>query len=369
MKITRRHLLWVLIAGVILAPMVWFLAPYNIAASKKHLPGVGWVLHGYMENTVRIRARSLKIPEHVDLSDPGLIRLGAAHYATGCATCHGAPGQPRNPLVEGMQPEPPSLSGSDYSEKEFYWLARHGLKYTGMPAWAGEGRDDEPWAVAAFLEQYDRLDAESYRGLAFGSVSEPEGAAVSFGDLTAGLDPEADCARCHGEDGLGRDGTAPKLAGQSMEYLEQALTAYASGRRESGFMEPVAAALSETRITALARSFAEKDGPWEGQPSPVGGDPARGRELAERGEEHDEVPSCVSCHGDAVAPPSKPEFPAIAGQDAYWLITWLHMWRDGPVPEGDQANLMRRAARELSDLDIRDLAAYYASQQGRSWNE
>ena len=362
MKITPRHIIWAVVAGLILAPAFWFFAPYNIAASKKHLPGVGGLLHGYMQNAVGIRAYSLDIPTHIDLSDPGLIRLGAGHFATGCATCHGAPGLPRNPLVEGMQPAPPRLDDSGYTAKEFYWLARHGLKYTGMPAWAGEGRDDEPWALAAFLAQYDQIDPETYRELAFGTASIPEGAAVSFGNLTGGLDAEANCARCHGEDGLGRDGTAPKLAGQDVAYLEYALGEYAAGRRESGFMEPVAASLSKAQISALAQDFAAMNGAWDGQPSPVGGDIGRGRELAQRGDEHEEVPSCVSCHGDAQTSPSKPGIPAIAGQDARWLITWLHMWRDGPVPKGTQAQVMQRAVAGLTDEDIRALAAFYAVQ-------
>ena len=53
------------------------------------------------------------------------------------------------------------------------------------------------------------------------------------------------CARCHGLDGLGRGNAAfPALAGQSERYLISALEVYANDRRQSGMMQPLAAALT-----------------------------------------------------------------------------------------------------------------------------
>ena len=361
MRITARHL-WRAAAAVIVAGTAfYFLAPYNIAASLPHLPGVRYLLHGYMQNAVRIRARDLEPPAHMSLDDPALIRLGAGHFATGCAACHGAPGQELSVIPQGMRPAPPRLTGKHFTGPEYYWITLHGLKYTGMPAWSGEGRVQEPWALAAFLLAYDGLDPARYRDLAYvPSDSRPPGTATSLGGLTGGLTTREDCARCHGTDGLGREGTAPKLAGQSSEYLEETLAAYAEGRRESGIMEPVAAALAPGQREELARHYAGKAPPaWAGTRLEMG-DARRGARLAREGDEKDEIPSCLSCHGSASEPPRKPETPRIAGQDMRWLIVWLHMWRDGPVPEGPEADRMHAAARPLSDDDITDLAAYFA---------
>jgi cytochrome c553 len=44
----------------------------------------------------------------------------------------------------------------------------------------------------------------------------------------------------------------PVIAGQSPEYLENALHQYAAGRRESGIMQPVAAELKSETISQLA---------------------------------------------------------------------------------------------------------------------
>src|SRR5262249_28905413 len=64
------------------------------------------------------------------------------------------------------------------------------------------------------------------------------------------------CSSCHGVDGKGRPGVAPALAGQSERELEIALRAYRDGSRPSGFMQPVAAQLSDARIIAAASYYA-----------------------------------------------------------------------------------------------------------------
>jgi len=348
--------------GLAGAAFFWF-APYNIAASQEHLPGVGEALHQYLRNSVNQRAEAVEIPPQVDLADAGLVRLGAGHFATGCATCHGAPGIPRNPVVQGMQPEPPMLTSEDFTPEGFWWIARHGFKYTGMPAWPGEAREVEPWALAAFLMRYDSFDRQSYEEAAFGRAGAYDGDAIRLGGLPGAIPPEVTCARCHGEDGMGRDGTAPKLAGQSETWLVQVLDAYASDHRQSGFMEPIAAPLSDDNRATLAARYAAMPGDWQGRALAMG-DAARGEELAQQGSEHDDIASCASCHlgeGADGLSPRRADTPRIAGQEGYWIYNWLLMYRDGPVPETERGHLMEAAARWLDDEDIADLAAYFAA--------
>ena len=348
----------------------YIVAPYNIAASLPHLPGVSWLLHQYMQNSVRTWSRNVEQPDWADMSDPALIRLGAGHYESGCAPCHGAPGRAVNPVAEGMRPAPPSLDEKvpEYEVEELYWLVRHGIKYTGMPAWSGAHRDDEPWAVAAFLLRYPELDAEGYAALAYGAAAPEAPVAAPRTIAFAGLeglleDVRANCARCHGEDGLGRDGTAPKLAGQSREYLHETLLGYAIEKRPSGIMEPIAAALPPEEMERLAEHYA---GLPEWEPEPF--DPADaalyalGADLAARGT--DEVPSCLACHGDGATPPRKPVYPSISGQSRRWLTVWLRLWRERNWGATEFGHLMHVAAKPLDDRQIEALAVFFAAGGG-----
>lgn len=65
---------------------------------------------------------------------------------------------------------------------------------------------------------------------------------------------------------------------------------------------------------------------------------------------------CHACHGaDGLG--TAPNFPVLAGQYADYLVHALKQYRSG-----ERSNvLMAPFAAELSDADIADLAAYYAS--------
>ncbi|MGD9954233.1 MAG: cytochrome c [Burkholderiales bacterium] len=69
--------------------------------------------------------------------------------------------------------------------------------------------------------------------------------------------------------------------------------------------------------------------------------------------------ACVACHGESGVS-AAPEFPKIAGQHADYLATALRHYKAGkrknPIMAGQVAN--------LSEKDMLDLAAYYASQPG-----
>src|SRR5690606_15010163 len=112
----------------------------------------------------------------------------------------------------------------------------------------------------------------------------------------------ADCARCHGRDGLGRGNAAfPIIAGQQEAYLYQALRAYADGRRHSGIMQPAAARADDPALRALAAHYAAQ--PDGAAPSPEP-EPekdeilASGEAIARRGIPEAGVPACLACHGD-----------------------------------------------------------------------
>ncbi len=82
----------------------------------------------------------------------------------------------------------------------------------------------------------------------------------------------------------------------------------------------------------------------------AGGDPVEGAKVAER---------CVACHGPDGNSPS-PIFPRLAGQYADYLLRTLEDYRSG---ERDNA-VMKAFAMQLSDQEMEDVSAFYASQEG-----
>jgi len=332
---------------------------YNIAASSGHLAVTRAFLEFGMTNSVRTQSAMIEAPNLVN--DVDRVRLGAGHYQGGCAPCHGAPGEPANPIAKHMLPPPPTLAPhvKRWQDKHLFWIVKHGMKYTGMPAWASQDRDDEVWAVVAFLRRLPHLTPEGYRELAYGSASaqrRPVTALLSSGSDTPDI---AACAKCHGTKSAGPTSSlVPRLAGQSETYLAQALRDYAENSRQSGIMEPIAAELDELTVKAVAAYYAGLERHRDRQPEPsLTGDHDAGEKIARNGAPEEAIPSCLSCHGQNAAE----RYPRLAGQPQRYLALQLGLFRSGVRANTERARTMAAIAERLSDRQIAQVTAYFAS--------
>jgi cytochrome c553 len=253
-------------------------------------------------------------------------------------------------------PRPLARHAADWRPRELFYIVKHGMKFTGMPAWPAQRRDDEVWAMVAFLRRLPSLDAEEYRRLA-----RPDRSAEPLDLVSAIPAPQVvaeNCSRCHAVDGRGRGtGAFPRLDGQHPEYLDRALRAYASGERHSGIMGPIAAALTTSaRRDAVAYYASLAAAPPEAAAVPDG----PGARLAAVGAPERLIPPCAECHGPAVLP-KNPAFPRLAGQYARYLEQQLRLLRSRARGGSDYVHLMHTFAGQLSDQQIAAVAAYYAS--------
>jgi cytochrome c553 len=359
----QRHVIVAVVATVAgLAAAAFLLAwsgIYNIAASRGHWPVIEWFLAFGMRNSVELRARFVETPP---LESPDLYTLGAGHFHSGCAYCHGAPGIPLSPIAQRMLPPPPDLSDAtrQWKDRELFWIVKHGIKYTGMPAWVAQRRDDEVWAVAAFLKQLPSLDPQRYRELAFGGlqVAAPGGRDIATADATSTA--VGACARCHGGEGRRpASGLVPVLHGQPREFLAAALQAFAGGERESGIMQPAATELTPEAARRVAEFYAGLAQP----PAPARSTQAnaaaveKGRALAAEGLPGARIPPCLTCHdSNALA-----EYPRLAGQNAAYMSGRLRRWKSGIDAKTETDAIMAPIARLLSEQQIDEVGAYFAT--------
>lgn len=421
--LTWKKLLLAAIGAVALAFAVSLSGMVSIAASSGHFAPVGWFLHWTMQNAVARQSLTISVPEDIDLDDPSLVQRAAGHFATGCAPCHGAPGVPQSPVSLSMTPAPPRLADrvGDWKDRELFWIAKYGIKYSGMPSWVTQERDDEVWAQVAFLRALPEMTAERYAQLALGGKRGDEKLEAG-GEATAGLDgifenALADCARCHARDGLGRGekdaaGAFPIIAGQPDAYLLATLRAYSDGFRHSGLMQPPARRYDDVTLAALAKWYAgqpvrrDSTGPSEGpalagpvaetDAEPTGaradGVPAQifpsdtrsanaivtsaaahglpedaaamrdlGRRIALEGLPARKIPSCESCHG-AEGRAKNPLYPYLGGQPEWYTRTHLELWKEGVRGGTRFSHLMTPIAVNMTEEQIKAVATWYAAQ-------
>ena len=156
-----------------------------IKASSGHWPITTWFLQLAKHRSVATHTLGLKAPA---LDEPQLVLKGAGHYETGCRPCHGSPELRHPRIVQQMLPPPPYLPPrlSAWEPDELFYIVKHGIKFTGMPAWPARQRDDEVWAMVAFLRALPTLDAAAYRRLVHGDATPHETVVPLHGLLAPG---------------------------------------------------------------------------------------------------------------------------------------------------------------------------------------
>jgi mono/diheme cytochrome c family protein len=154
----------VLLAVVATAVLTIYAGLYNVAADIPHTQPVYWLLETARERSIAVRAADVIVPSN--LSDHQRILSGSGQYAEMCAGCHLAPGMRRTEISRGLYPRAPELRrGSELTPAEEFWVVKHGIKATGMPAWGATHSDELLWNIVAFMRKLPELTPEQYQSL------------------------------------------------------------------------------------------------------------------------------------------------------------------------------------------------------------
>jgi mono/diheme cytochrome c family protein len=216
----RRTLGFLALGAAIVGAALVGAGAYDVSSTDQHLAPTYRLLDFAMRRSVVVRARFVDVPP---LDDAARRERGLRHYDRHCVTCHGAPGIAPDAFAFALTPAPANLvhTAATWRPEELYWVAREGLKMTGMPAWEGRLADDELWDVVAFLRELPALTPAEYRARTgrrapvAADVPVPPGAAD--GDAQRGRQAihRYGCSTCHAIPGIvgANAPVGPPLAG------------------------------------------------------------------------------------------------------------------------------------------------------------
>lgn len=166
---SRTKLLHILLGAAI---AILFLVPlgvyafvqsglFNVAASHPHSTFTEWITHDTMIHSVRHHAAGIAVP--AGIGGPQVV-AGFCLYETHCVACHGAAAVARKQWVAGMEPSPPYLldATSNWTPSQLFWIAKNGIKMTGMPSWRNSLSDAQIWGVVGFIEAMRDLPPQTY---------------------------------------------------------------------------------------------------------------------------------------------------------------------------------------------------------------
>lgn len=181
-----------LVALVALGALVVGTGIYNVAADEEHTAPVYRLLETARERSVAVRASDITVPSN--LADPERIRRGAGNYDSMCVGCHLGPQAKETELSRGLYPEPPALAKARATDPaRTFWVIKHGIKSTAMPAWGKSMEDQYIWDMVAFIRKLPEMSAEDYVSTVRASGGHSHGG-------TESTDQQSQGKREHGHD-------------------------------------------------------------------------------------------------------------------------------------------------------------------------
>jgi mono/diheme cytochrome c family protein len=144
---------------VALSLLVFGYLRFGLTEVRGDLPVSGFessLMHAGVHASIRCEAPEVRNP--VTLTDDNLIK-GGRFYADACEGCHGTPGKPFGSHGIPLIPAPPEFPvvGTDLDEAQVFWVAKHGIRRSGMFANGAFAKDEELWAVALYLKHMGSL--------------------------------------------------------------------------------------------------------------------------------------------------------------------------------------------------------------------
>ncbi len=140
-----------------------YLGMYDMGADSAHWRMTVSMLTMMRDRSIEMHAAQVVVPPNLD--DPAIILKGAGQYAAMCTGCHLAPGIRDSEIRQGLYPRPPNLSQVPVDPRQAFWVIKHGIKMSAMPAWGLSHDDATIWSMVAFLRKLPGMTPAAYRSI------------------------------------------------------------------------------------------------------------------------------------------------------------------------------------------------------------
>lgn len=165
-----RHALITALLGafVALAVAAWIIAGgrFDVSVAAQLPQPIHDLIHQTRVNAVRREASALQAPT-LDLDDEAILFPAVLGFQSMCADCHQPPGGQPLALAQSLNPTPADLSeaAAKRSLEELFWVTKHGIRMSAMPAWGVHRGDEELWALAALVQRFPQMSSEEFNAL------------------------------------------------------------------------------------------------------------------------------------------------------------------------------------------------------------
>lgn len=141
---------------------------YPMGADVPHHPLTYKLITVLRETSIERASQDISVPK--DLDSPARLLSGGSDYNDMCAGCHLKPGKSESDFSLGLYPAPPDLTkinvvahAMEKANQRRFWIIKHGIKASGMPAWGPTHDDERIWSMVAFLQRLPELTPAQYQ--------------------------------------------------------------------------------------------------------------------------------------------------------------------------------------------------------------
>lgn len=116
-------------------------------------PGERWAARTSLNATV---GREAPAPPYPFAQTDADIEHGATLYVQNCAVCHGTAHSTSTAIARGLGVRAPQFGKhgvGDDPEGQTYWKIEHGIRFTGMPAFAKSLDEKSIWQITSFVKR------------------------------------------------------------------------------------------------------------------------------------------------------------------------------------------------------------------------
>jgi len=138
-------------------------------------------------------------------NDPRALATGRTAYTGSCAVCHGAKGDGRGVFGPTTYPDATDFTteaAKSKTDAQLFWIVKNGLGFTAMPAFRGQYKDADIWAMVAYIRALQRGGASAL------TIPTPSSAQLLAADPGASRQTRGaaiyfalGCHLCHGPEG------------------------------------------------------------------------------------------------------------------------------------------------------------------------
>jgi len=127
-----------------------------VSADGAHSRLESWIMPAVLHASIVHHASGETNP--LSLNEDNL-KAGVDTYKAMCARCHSRPEGKASVYGQSFYPPAPHLpkAMSQYTDSQLFWVIKHGIRNTGMPAWGSTLSDEEIWQLVSLLKNSQDL--------------------------------------------------------------------------------------------------------------------------------------------------------------------------------------------------------------------